>query len=156
MITDYILEGDCIELMNGLPEASVDLVFADPPYNLQLCGDLYRPNMTRVDAVTNEWDQFTSHRAYDDFTRRWLTACRRVFKDTGTLWIRSGRRLAARRAMGGNTGIFKIWQAFGSRLFRCANRFVVNTNGFGKKFIQNSCKVSYTRDMNCCDSVKVD
>lgn len=87
MITDQVLEGDCTDILNGLPEKSVDLVFADPPYNLQLRGDLYRPNMTRVDAVTDEWDQFTSIEEYDDFTRRWLSACRRVLKDTGTLWV---------------------------------------------------------------------
>src|SRR5690606_24217725 len=87
MITDQVLEGDCIDILSSLPEKSVDLVFADPPYNLQLRGDLYRPNMTRVDAVTDEWDQFTSIEEYDDFTRRWLSACRRVLKDTGTLWV---------------------------------------------------------------------
>jgi modification methylase len=87
MIIDHIHQGDCIEVMNGLPSASVDLIFADPPYNLQLRGDLYRPNMTRVAAVTDEWDQFTSTEAYDQFTRQWLTACRRVLKDTGTIWV---------------------------------------------------------------------
>lgn len=87
MNVNEILQGDCIEIMNGLPEGSVDLIFADPPYNLQLQGDLFRPNMTRVDAVTDAWDQFASNEAYDTFTRRWLAACRRVLKDTGTLWV---------------------------------------------------------------------
>ena len=73
--------------MASLPEKSVDLVFADPPYNLQLSQDLWRPNMTRVDAVDDDWDRFGSFEAYDAFTRAWLTGCRRLLKDTGTLWV---------------------------------------------------------------------
>jgi len=84
---NIILEGDCVEVLNGLPAQSVDLVFADPPYNLQLRGDLFRPNLTRVDAVDNEWDQFESFAEYDAFTRQWLAACRRVLKENGTLWV---------------------------------------------------------------------
>ena len=84
---DRILHGDCVEMLDQLPEKSVDVVFADPPYNLQLQGELYRPNMTRVEAVTDSWDQFESVAAYDAFTVRWLTACRRVLKDTGTRWV---------------------------------------------------------------------
>src|SRR5690606_20069490 len=71
----------------SLPEKSVDVIFADPPYNLQLQGALYRPNLTKVDAVDDEWDQFESLAAYDEFTRNWLSACRRVLKDSGTLWV---------------------------------------------------------------------
>ena len=66
--------------MNGLPEASVDMVFADPPYNLQLEGDLLRPNNSVVDGVDNDWDQFDSFKAYDEYTRGWLEAARRVLK----------------------------------------------------------------------------
>ena len=84
---NQILLGDCIELMNALPEKCVDLVFADPPYNMQLGGDLWRPNMTKVDAVDDAWDKFGSFAEYDAFTRAWLTAARRVLKDTGTLWV---------------------------------------------------------------------
>lgn len=84
---NQILPGDCVDVLNQLPEKSVDLIFADPPYNLQLQQDLYRPNMTKVDAVNDGWDQFDSLAAYDEFTRQWLTACRRVLKDTGTLWV---------------------------------------------------------------------
>jgi modification methylase len=84
---DQIYTGDCIDVMNALPEKSVDVVFADPPYNLQLQGDLYRPNLTKVDAVNDAWDQFDSFAAYDTFTRDWLSACRRVLKDSGTLWV---------------------------------------------------------------------
>jgi len=73
--------------MNGLPAASVDLVFADPPYNLQLSRTLWRPDMSRVDAVKDDWDQFEGFAEYDRFTRAWLTACRRVLKETGTLWV---------------------------------------------------------------------
>jgi site-specific DNA-methyltransferase (adenine-specific) len=84
---DGIIRGDCVEVLNRLPENSVDLVFADPPYNLQLQGELWRPNMTRVDAVSDEWDQFTGFAAYDAFTEAWLRACRRVLKETGTIWV---------------------------------------------------------------------
>ncbi|HAY48263.1 MAG TPA: modification methylase, partial [Thalassospira sp.] len=84
---DQVLVGDCIELMNSLPEKSVDLIFADPPYNLQLGGDLLRPNNSKVDAVDDHWDQFDSFRHYDEFTRDWLTAARRVLKDTGAIWV---------------------------------------------------------------------
>ena len=82
-----ILAGDCIEIMNGLPAASVDLIFADPPYNLQLKGDLHRPDNSRVDAVDDEWDQFSSFKAYDDFTRAWLKAARRLLKPDGAIWV---------------------------------------------------------------------
>lgn len=84
---DEVLHGDCIETMNALPDKCVDLIFADPPYNMQLQRDLWRPNMTKVDAVTDEWDKFASLADYDRFTREWLTACRRVLKDSGTLWV---------------------------------------------------------------------
>ncbi len=82
-----IIHGDCIEVLETLPEKSVDLIFADPPYNLQLQQELWRPNQTKVDAVMDEWDRFESFAAYDDFTRRWLKGCRRVLKDTGTIWV---------------------------------------------------------------------
>lgn len=82
-----ILQGDCTEVMNTLPEKSIDLIFADPPYNLQLQNDLHRPNMTKVDAVDDDWDQFGSFSDYDDFTRKWLSACKRILKPTGTIWV---------------------------------------------------------------------
>lgn len=84
---DQIIQGDCLEVLNTLPEKSVDLIFADPPYNLQLQQELWRPNMTKVDAVNDDWDRFNSLAEYDQFTRAWLQACRRVLKDTGTLWV---------------------------------------------------------------------
>ena len=84
---DQILLGDCVEVLNSLPEKSADLIFADPPYNLQLQQELYRPNMTKVDAVNDNWDKFSSMNAYDEFSRTWLKACRRVLKDTGTIWV---------------------------------------------------------------------
>jgi modification methylase len=84
---DQIILGDCIQVLQGLPTASVDLIFADPPYNLQLQSELWRPNLTRVNGVEDAWDQFNSIEEYDRFTRAWLTACRRVLKDTGTLWV---------------------------------------------------------------------
>jgi site-specific DNA-methyltransferase (adenine-specific) len=84
---DQVILGDCIPTLASLPEKCVDLVFADPPYNLQLRQDLWRPNMTRVQAVDDAWDQFDSFEEYDRFTRDWLGACRRVLKDEGTLWV---------------------------------------------------------------------
>lgn len=82
-----IILGDCIAEMAKLPDRSVDLVFADPPYNLQLGGDLLRPNNSKVDAVDDDWDQFASFEAYDKFTRAWLSEARRVLKDDGALWV---------------------------------------------------------------------
>ena len=82
-----ILVGDCVAEMAKLTAGSVDLVFADPPYNLQLQGDLKRPDDSRVDAVDDDWDKFASFSAYDDFTRAWLLACRRVMKPAATLWV---------------------------------------------------------------------
>ena len=82
-----ILVGDCAAEMARLPAASVDLVFADPPYNLQLEGELKRPDDSRVDAVDDDWDKFASFAAYDEFTARWLTACRRVMKPAATIWV---------------------------------------------------------------------
>lgn len=84
---DTILKGDCVAAMNRLPDASVDVIFADPPYNLQLNGDLHRPDQSKVDAVDDEWDQFESFEAYDAFTRAWLLAARRVLKPNGTIWV---------------------------------------------------------------------
>lgn len=82
-----ILQGDALEVLKTLPEASIDLIFADPPYNLQLNGELWRPNLTRVDAVDDAWDQFDDFAAYDAFTRQWLSGARRVLKPTGTIWV---------------------------------------------------------------------
>ncbi|HLH97489.1 MAG TPA: site-specific DNA-methyltransferase [Xanthobacteraceae bacterium] len=85
--SDRILVGDCVAEMSKLAAESVDLVFADPPYNLQLRGDLKRPDDSRVDAVDDAWDKFASFSAYDDFTRAWLLACRRLMKPAATLWV---------------------------------------------------------------------
>jgi modification methylase len=82
-----ILRGDCVAELSKLSAESIDLVFADPPYNLQLQGDLRRPDDSRVDAVDEAWDRFASFSAYDEFTRAWLIACRRVMKRTATLWV---------------------------------------------------------------------
>lgn len=84
---EQVLVGDCLTQLSNLPDESVDLIFADPPYNLQLRQELWRPNHTRVSAVDDAWDHFSDFQAYDDFTRAWLTACRRVLKRTGTLWV---------------------------------------------------------------------
>jgi modification methylase len=82
-----IVVGDCVAEMAKLPAGSVDLVFADPPYNLQLQGDLKRPDDSKVDAVDDDWDKFSSFSAYDDFTRAWLMAARRAMKPSATLWV---------------------------------------------------------------------
>jgi modification methylase len=82
-----ILAGDCIDVMRSLPENAVDLVFADPPYNLQLKGDLHRPDNSRVDAVDDAWDRFASFETYDAFTRAWLSAARRILKPHGAIWV---------------------------------------------------------------------
>ncbi|GAB4300125.1 MAG: site-specific DNA-methyltransferase [Roseovarius sp.] len=84
---DTIVAGDCIEVMRRLPEASIDLIFADPPYNLQLRGDLQRPEGGTVDAVDDAWDSFASFAAYDRFTRDWLRAARRLLKPNGAIWV---------------------------------------------------------------------
>jgi modification methylase len=84
---ETIIQGDCIEQLRKIPDKSVDLVFADPPYNLQLGGDLLRPDNSKVDAVDDHWDQFASFKAYDDFTRAWMAECQRVLKDDGALWV---------------------------------------------------------------------
>jgi modification methylase len=86
-VAETIVTGDCVAEMTKLAAGSVDLVFADPPYNLQLQGDLKRPDDSRVDAVDDDWDKFASFQAYDDFTRAWLMACRRVMKPAATLWV---------------------------------------------------------------------
>ncbi|MDB5701102.1 MAG: site-specific DNA-methyltransferase [Sphingomonadales bacterium] len=84
---DQIIMDDCIAAMASLPDACVDMVFADPPYNLQLGGDLFRPEGGRVDAVDNDWDKFDTFAAYDAFTSAWLSEARRILKPTGTLWV---------------------------------------------------------------------
>lgn len=84
---NQIIKGNCIKVLSSLPEESVDLIFADPPYNLQLQNDLYRPNSSKVDAVDDQWDKFSSFSTYDRFTTEWLCATRRVLKETGTIWV---------------------------------------------------------------------
>ena len=82
-----IYEGDSLELLKQVPDNSIDLIFADPPYNLQLNGDLYRPNQTKVDAVNDDWDKFESMEDYDKFTNLWLSECHRILKNTGSIWV---------------------------------------------------------------------
>jgi modification methylase len=85
--TDVVMRGDCIEVLRSLPDACVDMVFADPPYNLQLGGDLLRPDNSKVDAVDDDWDKFDSFAAYDAFTREWMKECRRILKPEGSIWV---------------------------------------------------------------------
>jgi modification methylase len=84
---DQILRGDCVQMMRMLPSASVDCVFADPPYNLQLRGELRRPDDSLVDGVDDDWDRFSDFASYDSFTREWLAECRRLLRKDGTLWV---------------------------------------------------------------------
>ena len=86
-LANTIMVGDCIAELKKIPDQSVDLVFADPPYNLQLNGDLTRPDQSKVDAVDDDWDKFTDFASYDAFTKAWLTECRRVLKPHGALWV---------------------------------------------------------------------
>jgi len=86
MINKIIL-GDCLEVMKQIPDESIDLIFADPPYNLQLTNELWRPDETKVNGVNEEWDKFKSFEDYDNFTTNWLKECRRVLKKDGTIWV---------------------------------------------------------------------
>ncbi|MCK5519040.1 MAG: site-specific DNA-methyltransferase, partial [Alphaproteobacteria bacterium] len=82
-----ILSGSCIEVMKKLPSRSIDLIFADPPYNLQLQGKLHRPDNSKVNGVEDEWDKFSSFAAYDKFSKEWLLEARRLLKDDGAIWV---------------------------------------------------------------------
>ena len=86
-ILNTIINADCIDAMNQMEENSVDVIFADPPYNMQLGETLLRPDNSVVNGVTEEWDSFESLSAYDEYTKKWLTAARRVLKDDGTIWV---------------------------------------------------------------------
>lgn len=85
--TDRIIKGDCIDSLKKIPAKSVDMIFADPPYNMQLQGDLHRPDCSKVDAVDDHWDQFESLEVYEQFTCEWLEAARAALKDDGTIWV---------------------------------------------------------------------
>lgn len=88
VLINEVIMGDCIDILNNhLPDKIADVVFADPPYNLQLNSDLYRPNETKVYGVNDQWDKFSSFQEYDSFTEQWLKGCKRVLKDTGTIWV---------------------------------------------------------------------
>ena len=82
-----IIFGDCIEKLKELPDNSVDLIFADPPYNMQLQGDLWRPNQTKVDGVDDDWDKYESFEHYDKFSTEWLKECKRILKEDGAIWV---------------------------------------------------------------------
>ncbi len=84
---NQLVVGDCIEVMKGMPDKCVDLVFADPPYFLQLENDLVRPDGSTVDGVDDDWDHYADFQEYDKFSRDWLTEAKRILKDTGTLWV---------------------------------------------------------------------
>ena len=85
--TNKIYQGNCLEEMGKLPSKSVDLIFADPPYNLQLKKDLKRPDYTNVNGVRENWDKFKNFEEYDDFTKKWIIAAKRVLKEDGAIWV---------------------------------------------------------------------
>jgi DNA modification methylase len=87
LLINQIIEGDCTQVLVKIPDKSVDLIFADPPYNLQLEKELWRPNATKVNGVEETWDHFADFEAYDQFTQLWLKECQRVLKDDGTIWV---------------------------------------------------------------------
>ena len=84
---NQIIHGDALEVMDSFPESSVDLIFADPPYNMQIPGNLWRPDFSKVVAVDDEWDKFKDFQAYDHFTSAWIRSARRLLKPTGALWV---------------------------------------------------------------------
>ena len=87
LLQNQILMGDCVTELKKIPTGSIDLIFADPPYNLQLNGDLTRPDQSKVDAVDDHWDKFATFADYDNFTKAWLAECRRVLKPNGAIWV---------------------------------------------------------------------
>ena len=87
MEINKILHGNCLEILKTIPNECVDLIFADPPYNLQLKNELMRPDNSKVKGVNDEWDKFASFNEYDLFTRNWLNECRRILKPNGTIWV---------------------------------------------------------------------
>jgi len=87
LMQNTIIQGNCIEKLKQLPDKTIDLIFADPPYNLQLKNELYRPNQTKVEGVFDDWDKFDSMQEYDKFTEQWLKECKRVLKDNATIWV---------------------------------------------------------------------
>ncbi|MDR0375063.1 MAG: site-specific DNA-methyltransferase, partial [Treponema sp.] len=87
MRINTIIQGNCIEELKKFPGNSIDLIFADPPYNMQLKNALYRPDNTKVDGVDDAWDKFSSFNEYDNFCTAWLKECRRILKDTGSIWV---------------------------------------------------------------------
>ena len=87
MKINRIIQGDCIKVLKSLPNDSIDLIFADPPYNLQLKKELNRPDNTKVIAVNDDWDKFASFENYDIFTENWLVECKRILKPNGSIWV---------------------------------------------------------------------
>ena len=86
-IKNKIFQGNSIEILKSIPDETFDVVFADPPYNLQLDKELQRPDNSKVSAVNDKWDQFKNFQTYDDFSTQWLNECKRVLKKDGTLWV---------------------------------------------------------------------
>ena len=115
METNIIIQGDCIDVLKSLPNDSVDLIFADPPYNLQLKKELKRPDNSKVNAVNDDWDKFSSFKNYDAFTENWLIECKRVLKSNGSIWV-----------MGSYHNIFRIGTALQNLDFWILNDIIWN------------------------------
>jgi len=126
MPLNQIIQGDCIADMNAMPAESVDLVFADPPYNLQLGGDLSRPDNSHVAGVTEAWDQYDTMDAYDLFTQEWLAAARRILKPNGAIWV-----------MGSYHNIFRVGTVLQDQQFWILNDITTGAvaKKLGRKFI---------------------
>ena len=117
MELNKIIHGDCLEVLKTFPDESIDLVFADPPYNLQLKNDLFRPDNSKVNAVNDDWDKFSSFKHYDDFTSFWLSECRRVLKPNGSIWV-----------IGSYHNIFRLGTAIQDLGFWILNDVIWNKN----------------------------
>lgn len=86
-LINTIIKGNCVEELKKLPSNSIDLIFADPPYNLQLGEKLIRPDSTEYSGVEDKWDKFSSNQEYEDFCTEWLGECKRILKDNGSIWV---------------------------------------------------------------------
>ena len=122
-LKDKLINGDSLEELKKIPDESFDLVFADPPYNLQLKSELTRPDRSKVSAVNDKWDQFESFKKYDDFTYAWLSECKRILKKDGAIWV-----------IGSYHNIFRVGTAIQNLGFWILNDVIWNKNyGYGTK-----------------------
>ena len=120
MKTDFknkIINGDSLEELKKIPRETFNLIFADPPYNLQLKSELTRPDRSKVSAVNDKWDQFENFKKYDDFTYEWLSECKRILKKDGAIWV-----------IGSYHNIFRVGTAIQNLGFWILNDVIWNKN----------------------------